>query len=330
MDGRRGTRMRYRRQRRLRMGSAVASVTIGLTVAIAVGVLLASTPSPPRQDVTLPTAPGSYLGVYVDGFPRSYSVVDSFAGPTGITPNLDLYYVGWGEQFQAGFARQAARRGAVPLIQIDPEKVSVAGIAAGWYDRYLVSYARAVRAYAAPVILSFGHEMNGWWYSWGHRHTSPADFVAAWRHIVTVFRILRASNVTWLWTVNIIRKGRGISDPAPWWPGSPYVTWIGIDGYYHRRSWTFASLFGPTIKAVHMLTRHPVPILIAETGASSWADQPTKIANLFSGISAYGLLGFVWFDAKVWRLQGKAAADTFRREARAHRVAPILTAMARP
>src|SRR6185437_11843947 len=159
-------------------------------------------------------------------------------------------------------------------IQIDPEKVNVAGIAAGWYDRYLVSYARAVRAYGRPVILSFGHEMNGWWYSWGHRHTSPADFVAAWQHIVTVFRDLRTDNVTWLWTVNIINKSRGIADPAPWWPGSSYVTWIGIDGYYHRRSWTFASLFGPTIKAVHMLTRHPVPILIAETGAAPSAGQP--------------------------------------------------------
>jgi mannan endo-1,4-beta-mannosidase len=326
MGGRRGTRMRHRRRRR---GFAAISATIGLTTAVAVGVLVTPAPSQPRQGATLPTTPDSYLGVYVHGFPRSYSVVDSFAAPTGVAPNLALYYIGWGEQFQAGFARQAARRGAVPLIQIDPEKVKVAGIAAGWYDRYLISYARAVKAYGGPVILSFGHEMNGWWYPWGHRHTSPADFVAAWRHIVTVFRLLRTNNVTWLWTVNVIQKRYGIGDPAPWWPGSSYVTWVGIDGYYQKRSWTFASLFGPTIKAVHMLTRYPVPILIAETGAAPSADQPAKIANLFSGIRSYGLLGLVWFDAKVWRLHGKAAADAFRHEAQAHRVTPILTAMFR-
>jgi hypothetical protein len=310
------------------MGFAAIFATIGLATAAAVAALVVQAPSQPRQGSTLPTTPDSYLGVYVHGFPSSYSVVDSFAAPTGVTPNLDLYYIGWGEQFQADFARQAARRGAVPLIQIDPENVKVAGIAAGWYDKYLISYARAVRAYGGPVILSFGHEMNGFWYPWGHRHTSPADFVAAWRHIVTVFRLLRASNVTWLWTVNIVGKGRGIADPAPWWPGSPYVTWIGIDGYYRKRSWTFASLFGPTVKAVHMLTRHPIPILIAETGAAPWADQPGKIADLFRGIRSYGLLGFVWFDAKKWRLQGKAAADAFRHEAHAHRVAPSLSAMA--
>ena len=40
--------------------------------------------------------------------------------------------------------------------------------------------------------------------SWGYRHTSPAAFVAAWRHVVNVFRAQGAYNVTWLWTINII------------------------------------------------------------------------------------------------------------------------------
>ena len=81
------------------------------------------------------------------------------------------------------------------------------------------------------------------------------------------------------------------------------MTWVGIDGYYLQPSWMFASLFGPTIKAVRALTLDP--ILIAETGAAP-LGQPAKIANLFAGIRAYGLLGFVWFDApgtQDWRLQ---------------------------
>ena len=63
-------------------------------------------------------------------------------------------------------------------------KSACGGIASGSYDGYLSAYAEAVRAYRHPVILSFGHEMNGNWYSWGYRNTSPAVFVAAWRHIV--------------------------------------------------------------------------------------------------------------------------------------------------
>ena len=78
-------------------------------------------------------------------------------------------------------------------MQINPKDVSLAAIASGHYDSYLRSYAEAVRSYRGPVILSFGHEMNGSWYSWGYRHTSPAVFVAAWRHIVTLFRAARGS-----------------------------------------------------------------------------------------------------------------------------------------
>ena len=45
-----------------------------------------------------------------------------------------------------------------------------------------------------PVILSFGHETNGNWYSWAYRHASQqAAFVAAWRHIVSVFRTIGAA-----------------------------------------------------------------------------------------------------------------------------------------
>ena len=36
----------------------------------------------------------------------------------------------------------------------------------------------------------------------GIRARHAATFVAAWRHIVTLFRAEGADNVTWLWTVN--------------------------------------------------------------------------------------------------------------------------------
>ena len=123
--------------------------------------------------------------------------------------------------------------------------------------------------------------------------------------------------MTWLWTVNIInntQQGR-IPPPAPWWPGSSYVTWVGIDGYYLKPNWQFAPLFGPTIASIHALTRDP--ILIAETGATLTAGQPAKIADVFAGIHAYGLLGFVWFDAtnsvgQDFTVSSSAAVAAFR------------------
>jgi mannan endo-1,4-beta-mannosidase len=276
-------------------------------------------PHPPRAREALPNRPGYYIGVYRTGVPASYSGVTAFTTKTGIRPRLVVYYSGWFEPFKANFATTVSKHGAVPLVQINPTGISLAAIASGRYDGYLSSYAAAVRAYHRPVILSFGHEMNGNWYSWGYQHTSPAVFVAAWRHIVTLFRSLRARNVTWLWTANIMHRGRNIPDPAPWWPGRSYVTWVGLDGYYYSPSWKFAPLFGPTIAAVRELTRDP--ILIAETSAATTTDQPAKIADLFAGIRLYGLLGFVWFDSvhtKDWRLNDPAAIAAFRQGAKAY------------
>jgi mannan endo-1,4-beta-mannosidase len=266
--------------------------------------------------VHLPTTPQSYLGLYTNDAPASYRGVKAFAQATGTRPDVLMYYSGWYEPFQTSFATEAAENGAVPLVQMDPTGVSIRAIAAGKYDGYLSAYAEAVRAYRHPVILSFGHEMNGSWSSWGYRHTSPAAFVAAWRHIVTLFRELETGNVTWLWTINIInntQQGR-IPPPAPWWPGNAYVTWVGIDGYYLKPGWQFAPLFGPTISKVRALTS--APILIAETGATTDADQPTKIADVFAGIRSYGLLGFVWFDAtnsanQDFSINSPAAAAAF-------------------
>ena len=95
------------------------------------------------------------------------------------------------------------------------------------------------------------------------------------------------------------------------------MNWVGIDGYYHKPSYAFAPLFGPTIANVRELTRDP--ILIAETGVAPAADQPAKIADLFAGIRAYGLLGFVWFDStgdENFRIKSPAAAAAFRRAPR--------------
>ena len=270
--------------------------------------------------VHLPTTPESYLGVYTNGAPTSYGGVSSFTSATGARPDVVMYYSGWFVPFPTAFATTVASNGAVPLVQMNPDRINVAEIAAGRYDGYLSSYAEAVRAYRHPVIVSFGHEMNGNWYSWGYRHTSPATFVAAWRHIVTLFRALGARNVTWLWTVNIInntQRGR-IPPPARWWPGSSYVTWVGIDGYYLKPNWQFAPLFGPTIGKVHTLTS--APILIAETGAVPAAGQPTKITDLFAGIRLYGLLGFVWYNStnsigQPFGISSPEAIDAFRKGA---------------
>ena len=298
-----------------------AGTRLGLmiaAVATAVGVFLAFTGfAPSGKPDGLSTSPGSYLGVYITGIPHSYTPVTRFEGATGVKPNLLLYYSSWWEPFRARFAAQAASHGAVPLVQINPEHVRLAAIAAGTYNSYLDKFATAVRAYRHPVVIGFGHEMNAHWSQWGYQHARPAVFVAAWRQIVDVFRANGARNVTWLWTVNVVDAHARSLNPGPWWPGRDYVDWVGIDGYYRKPSWRFAALFGPTIKVVRTLTSDP--ILISETGVAPGAGKAAKIANLFSGVRSYGLLGLVWFDAvahKDWRIDNPAAITAFHRAVR--------------
>ena len=314
----RSKRQNSRGKRRILTTIIAVIAVVGLVAGVSIYNRSAKPTGP--LPVNLPVSTASYLGVYVNGAPASYAGVTAFTDATGAKPDIVMYYSGWFMPFPVHFATTTAKNGAVPLVQMDPDGISIAAIASGRYDGYLSAYAEAVRAYRYPVIVSFGHEMNGDWYSWGYRKTQPATFVAAWRHIVSLFRALGTRNVTWLWTVNIINNTQAgkIPNPAPWWPGSAYVTWVGVDGYYLKPSWRFAPLFGPTIGAVRALTGKPV--LIGETGATPGAGQSAKIADLFAGIRAYGLLGFVWFnntDAKgqAFGISSPAAIAAFRQGA---------------
>jgi mannan endo-1,4-beta-mannosidase len=316
-----GHRTGGRRRRQRRRPLVTLALAVLTAVAIAAGVVIYNDVSKPHGPLTsLPASAGSYLGVYTKGLPASYDGISSFKQSTGTTPDLVMYYSGWYVPFPATFAGTVAVHGAAPLIQMDPDKISISKIASGGSDAYLSQYAEAVKAYKHPVILSFGHEMNGTWSSWGYTKTPAATFVAAWKHIVTEFRALGATNVTWLWTANIINntKSGKIPNPRPWWPGPAYVNWVGLDGYYLKSGWQFAPLFGPTINAVRQFTS--APILIAETGAQTTADQPAKVADLFAGVKKYGLLGLVYFDTansahQEFGLSSQAAIDAFRKGA---------------
>jgi serine/threonine protein kinase len=247
---------------------------------------------------------GSYLGVYVPGQPGSHSAAD-FGVAAGKLPNLVEYIADWAEPFSTSFATSLYRHGEMPLVQIEPTDASMAAISAGDYDIYLRAYADSVRDFGHQVVISFGREMNARWHSWGYSHTPASTFVAAWQHIVTVFRSQGADNVTWLWTAAADHPGTG--PITNWWPGSQYVTWVGIDGLYARPSDTFNSVFGQTIKQVQGFTNKPV--LLSDTAVPRNPNQYASITNLFSEMAQHRLLGLVWNDTGRWRLEDNPLAE---------------------
>lgn len=279
---------------RLHLLVAVALASASVAFAIA---RLASTSlpgPPPVVHATLPPTVASYLGVFENSSPPDYGPIATFARTVNAQPNLVGYYSGWAQPFATSFARAIYVHGVRPFVQIDPTDASISGIAAGVYDGYLRLYADNVREFGHAVVIGFGHEMNAPTYPWGYRHVSSATFVAAWRHIVGLFRKEGAENVTWLWTLQA--DGPGTGPIASWWPGASYVTWVGIDGYYYTRSDTFTKVFGKTIDQVRALTGKPV--LLSETAVGPLAGAYFKIQDLFAGMRRYNTLGLVWFDKK--------------------------------
>jgi Glycosyl hydrolase family 26 len=252
------------------------------------------------------------LGDFELGAPRSFGPVQKFGHYVHHKPGLVLLFTGIGQRFPIAFAKTAHSHGASVLIQINPGKIPLRMIASGAYDGWLRGYAHQVAMFGHPAVIGFAHEMNGHWYPWGYTHQPPAAFVAAWRHIVTVFRREGANGVIWLWTVSHDIKYTG--PLGAYWPGSRYVDWVGIDGYYYHRSDTFGNVFGRQLRKIRRITRDPV--LLSEVGIGQIAGQARKIPGLIAGMTDHHLAGLVWFDVaqhgsvyhQDWRLYGHPGA----------------------
>lgn len=298
---------------RRRIGLVICGVLVVIVVVLGLLRLTSSGSNGPGPA----DPPMRYLGVYEPGSPQSYANVDGFARAVGRSPNLVTYYSFWYEPFQTTFAETAASHGATTIVQIEPN-VSLAKIASGGYDSYLKFYANQVADFKKQVVISFGHEMNGYWYSWGYHNTPAATFVAAWRHVVDVFRQQGANNVIWLWQVNSLNTKTG--PPQDWWPGANYVTWVGVSGYYYLPGDNFDNVFNPVVFAIRQFTQDP--LLIAETAVGPQAGQQRGIADLFAGMRMQHFLGLVWFDqdstgglykGEDWRLEdNQTAIKAFR------------------
>ncbi len=268
-------------------------------------------------DVVPLLKPGKkYFGVAVEGAPHSMQALDAYTQRVGKQPNLIEYYAAWGDGFDATGVRNAWAEGALTLMSWEPFDTPLADIAAGESDAYIKEYATAVRKLNLPVVVSFADEFNGHWEKWGTKHTTPEDYVAAWRRIHDTFVDVGASNVIWAWSPNIVNPVTDV-ELEPYYPGDGYVDWIGLIGYWTmEEDNAFDSVFGPTRDEVRTFTQKPM--LLLETAAMAGERRRADIRNLFEGVTADDdMLGFVWFNHKKradWRLEASPLAlEEFKR-----------------
>jgi hypothetical protein len=242
--------------------------------------------------------------------------VPLFVRQTGIHPALTAKYINWGAPFPAAEIRADHRLGATTVLVLEPRAVSPASIAAGRDNAFLATWARAERTLGLPVILAFAPEANGYWYSWGKGHISPALYKKMYRKVHNVMLRDGARRITWLWQVNrISRKTERLS---LLWPGRAYVDVVGLDGQLTKSWSTFYTCFGPTLAQIRRVTR--APVMISEVAVVAGRARPAQIAELFSAAHQKHITALDFFDVKTWSFDhDRATISALRRAAKAGR-----------
>ena len=166
--------------------------------------------------------------------------------------------------------------GAVPIISLelwkwhDSTTKQLPRIVAGAFDDHFRKWAEQAKRDGRRVLLRFGFEFNGNWFSWAG---DPKAFVRAWRRVRAIFDDVGASNVEWVWCANVTsHPADPANDMQHYYPGDAAVEWLAVDGYNwgdHYRSWhhwqSFDELFGKVLK--RFAEQHPTkPVMITEVG----------------------------------------------------------------
>jgi len=232
-------------------------------------------------------------------------------------------FISWGNGVDpVAFARAAAAQGATPMItweswaswapkgQIQPAYTN-AKVAAGRWDPYLRTVARGLKRLNHLTYIRFDHEMNGDWYPWHH---DPSAYVAAWRHVVDVFRQENATNVKWIWAPNATAwtTDGWLDTVHPYWPGEAYVDYIGLTV---QERYATMDIYGQHLDLIHA-TWPTKQIVLPETNAMT----PPYMQALVTFVSTRPWIRNVtWYEQRDYGtlLDRKAMAAEFGQIARA-------------
>jgi beta-mannanase len=97
----------------------------------------------------------------------------------------------------------------------------------GEHDTYIREWAKGAAAANHPLVIRFGHEMTTKpgtrvWYPWQGR---PNEYIAAFRHVVNIFREEGATKTKFLWNPIYFTD---VEDVVPYYPGDAYVDIVGF------------------------------------------------------------------------------------------------------
>jgi hypothetical protein len=306
--------------------------------------------APAARSATLPrlAVPPSgcrYHGVYPGGRSGNeddirLSDVTSYETTAGAPAAWVYFSNNWyrSRAFPMSQARWIDQHGAVPFIRLmlrhntnelkpsyGPDRsFPLRAIVHGRFDASLHRWGVAARRFGRPLLVEYGTEANGFWFSWNATHngraTGAALFRAAFRHIVTVIRDAGASNISWVFHVN------NDDQPArPWnrmeryYPGDRYVDWLAVSDYgavQPNEHWNRSFRAG-LVAAYRRLTALAPgkPIAVAEFGVTKGNPRVDPVAwasRAFDALASGNfpaIRGFAWWNER-WSNDGVPAHDS--------------------
>jgi hypothetical protein len=313
-----------------------------------VALLLTSASNATAAPRISPPPPGKlYQGLYFDEpspgrDPTEHDVtaenVARFEQTLGTKTVWVFFSSNWSEsrEFPAATCDWIRGLGKIPYVRLmlrsdleqnHAEKTfSLVNILAGKFDDDLKAWARAAKAFGSPILVEWGTEPNGNWFSWngkwnGGATEGPRRYIEAWRHIVDLMRGEGAEKLQWVWHVN------WFDEPEAKWnrfenyyPGADYCDWVALSAYGPL---TPRTVDGTESFRFKMQTAYPrltkiapgKPIVIAEFGcalhhrkvaASEWAKN--ALEDLFSGRWP-AVIGFCWWN-ESWENDDTRKHDT--------------------
>jgi Glycosyl hydrolase family 26 len=220
-------------------------------------------------------------------------------------PPWETDFDAWKQTFE-----RVRTAGATNAVDMSTGAVPLREIADGHYDSAIATWMRQAAAWQHPFFVILDPEMNGTWkaYAMGKRGNTPADFVRMWRRVHGIAVREGATNITWVWTVNV-DPTNGFVPYEQLYPGDAYVDWTGLNGFnadgYASFSWLFSTSYASLLQLAPTK-----PIAITETGSvEGGIGKPAWITDVlahqlpenFPQIRA--LLWFNWriHDGGKWR-----------------------------
>lgn len=297
-----------------------------------------------------------WYGLYTAQSPFNWSEYDQVSQQVGKATNMVGFFQGFDQDFNQSAVQRSWANGRLPMMTWEsvPAKTGndepyVPGytnedIISGKFDAYLTKYAKDLAANGMPLVIRLDHEMNGQWYNWSEstkQQNAPGSYVAMWKHVWQVFQDNGANQYAiWDWSPSRIDKlgnpkYQTVDYMRNYYPGSEYVDWVGMSGYYRdaTEAPTFENTFGATLAQIREIAPGKGIVLneigATETGGSVSDSQKSRwITSLFDALADPAnddIIGFAYFSETAttivdgarttndWRLNSRAdSLETFR------------------